>query len=90
MKKEHGEQVRTQNQPHFLRRFGTRLRVLIAIGVMLAALAFWWVRTGSQQQIRTDFLLAAQTRVQVIESELENNFGALRLVRARFGGPNRA
>jgi diguanylate cyclase (GGDEF)-like protein len=65
-------------------RHGLRLRTLILVGCLLSIGGFWMVRKGTESEIRNDFQLSSAARVQVVQREMEDNFGVLRVVRAYF------
>ena len=61
-----------------------KIRTLIIIGCLLSCAGFLGVRNGAENQIRTDFEFSAVSRIQVVQREIEDNFGALRVFRAWF------
>jgi diguanylate cyclase (GGDEF)-like protein len=82
-----GDGDRVKNEPGFLRFAAQRFKSLILIGCLLSLAGFLGVRSGTENQIRSDFLVSVQTRVQVVQRELDDNFGVLRVLQAYFESP---
>ena len=79
-----GSSAKLEKSSLLVRISGAKLRTLIIIGCLLSCAGFLGVRNGADNQIRTDFELSAVSRIQVVQREIEDNFGALRVFRAWF------
>ncbi len=79
-----GDGSRLNQQSPLLRLVSLRLPSLLLIGGVLSMIGFFGVRSASQKEVRSTFLISAQTRIQVVQRELEENFGVLRLLRVTF------
>lgn len=71
----------------YVRFAGLRLRTLILIGCLISIAAFLGVRNGTESQVRNDFQLSSETRVQAVQREIEDSLAVLRVVRAYFESP---
>jgi diguanylate cyclase (GGDEF)-like protein len=68
----------------FLRFAAVRLTSLVIIGSLLSLAGFLVVQSGTEKRIRSDFLLSSDAQIQVIQRELDDNFGVLKVLRAYF------
>ena len=82
-----GEETVAKEKPGFLRFAVLRLRTLILIGCLLSIAGYFGVRSATESQIRNDFLRSSETRVQLVQRELEDSFGVLKVLQAYFESP---
>ena len=79
-----GGAVSGKENTGFLYSAGPGTKTLISIGCLLSFAGYWGASRGTEGQLRSDFEIFSQTRVQEVQRELDDNFGALRVLRAYF------
>jgi diguanylate cyclase (GGDEF)-like protein len=88
LKPKSDEQNGPQKETGSVRFTAIRLRILIVIGCLLSIAEFFAVRSLTRKQVRGEFLLSADNRIQAVQRELEDHVNNLRALRSFEGSKN--